>query len=179
MKVRKSGLEDGIAVAVVLEPGQEARDFVVEACGGGSFEVHALAPDREQRRVPRAQPLHRQRRAEVPRGVEHDLDDALHRAAGRREVGGVQAEPARERGAHFGGIEPLPLDRAGGEDLALKGVQAGFRAELGAEGFHPPQQPAEVEPGFGQSRCQEGGLPRQRRPAGEFVDVGHSPHVLR
>lgn len=202
--MRRGGREDRVGVGRRVEPGEEGRHVRRHPAGRRCGVVHALgaerprhhlhrsagivapgpgagpgeaaATGREQRRVPAEQPLVGQRRVEVPRGVEHHLDDALDVAIDRRECGCLHAEPAGERGSHLPGVQALALDLAGLHHVLGEGAQHRLGAKLEAEAAHAAQQNALAMPEVGEGAGQCGDVPAQIRPARALPD---SRHILR
>src|SRR3990172_1111860 len=103
---------------------------------------HAAAPGGKQGCVPREEPFGRERLIVVAAGVEHHLDDTLDVPVGGFQRTDVHAEPPGDRRSDLVRFELFSLDLAALENVFSQGPQNRFLAELEAEGFHAPDQPA-------------------------------------
>ncbi len=123
--------------------------------------------------MPVEQALPGQRPVEIPRCVDHHLDDALDVAADRHIAADLDPELARDRGANLFGIECLSLDGRGRYHLCRQGLEARLAPELKAKALHAAEQPALAMAYVGQAGRQLFGIPGKVRPVGLFVDPGH------
>ena len=128
--------------------------------------------------MPSTQSLLRERFLGTARGVERHLDDPLDIAIRAADAPLREAEPAGDRGADVGGVEPFPFDRRRLHDVACQHPQGGLGLKIEAECPHPPEeQPLRV------TRRHEGlkdnlRVPVKRRPELVFVDKRHNRRIF-
>ena len=73
--------------------------------------------------------------------VQHHLDDALNLPARTRSSADSEAKPAGDRRPHLVGVDRLPLNGPGLDEVLGSGLEAGLRPQLEPEPLDAPEKP--------------------------------------
>ena len=122
--------------------------------------------------MPGAQALVRERRGVALRGVERHLHNAVDVAVGGDQAADVEAQAARDGGAHLVLVQLLALDVAALENVLGQRLENGLVAERKAHALHAADQAALVVADAGQGGEQALVVPGEVGPAVKLVDVG-------